>query len=248
MTRLEISGLSTGYFRQRPCLRDVNLNVDQGELLCLLGPNGAGKTTLLLALAGLIPTFGGTVRIDGHQVRSGHPRSSVSSGLVLVPDDRALFRRLSTEQNLRLAVRERGSRTVGVEQVLEYFPALRKRLKIDAGRLSGGEQQMLAIGRAIVQRPKVLLIDELSMGLAPVIVEEILPVLRRLAETDGTAVILVEQHVHVALRVADRAAVLVHGELVLEDSARTLLDHPDRVERAYLGQGLAASGRSAPGG
>lgn len=234
MTGLECTDLSTGYVSARPCVRHVNLSVAPGEVLCLLGPNGSGKTTLLLALSGLLPQFDGQVRVAGHPIRSGRPRDAVRSGLVLVPDDRALFRKLSVEQNLKLAVRGR-SKSEALAEVYEYFPALAKRGKVDAGRLSGGEQQMLAIGRAIVQRPKVLLIDELSMGLAPVIVSEILSVLRTLAEEEEMAVVIVEQHVHLALGLADRAAILVHGEVVLEESAAVLRADPARVERAYLG-------------
>jgi branched-chain amino acid transport system ATP-binding protein len=239
VTGLVCADLSAGYVRQRPCVRHVDLRVEPGEILCLLGPNGAGKTTLLLSLSGLLPRFGGEVLVGGHGIEGGRPRAAVRSGMVLVPDDRSLFRKLSVEQNLRLAVRGR-SKSAAVAQVLEYFPALAKRMKVAAGRLSGGEQQMLAIGRAIVQRPKVLLIDELSMGLAPVVVTEILGVLRTLAEQRQIAVVIVEQHVHLALGVADRAAVLVHGEVVLEDSAAALRADPARVERAYLGAGAGA--------
>ncbi|MGV9709042.1 ABC transporter ATP-binding protein [Gordonia sp. NPDC003424] len=239
MNALDCRGLSTGYFKQRPCVREVDLAVAPGEITCLLGPNGAGKTTLLLSLAGLLPRFGGTVEVDGVSVGSGHPRDAVRAGMVLVPDDRALFRQLSTVQNLRLAVPQRARRADAVDQVVDLFPALEKRLKVDAGRLSGGEQQMLAIGRAIVQRPKVLLIDELSMGLAPVIVDEILGVLRRLAADDGLAVVLVEQHVHLALGIADRATVLVHGSVVVDDTAASLRADPHRIERAYLTEAVA---------
>lgn len=235
MSALHCTGLTTGYTKQRPCVRDVDLTVEAGEIRCLLGPNGAGKTTLLLALAGMLPRFGGDIEVDGTSLAGGRPRDAVRAGMVLVPDDRALFRQLSTVQNLRLAVRERSRRAAAVDQVIEYFPSLEKRLKIDAGRLSGGEQQMLAIGRAIVQRPKVLLIDELSMGLAPVVVDEILAVLRRLAADTGMAVLLVEQHVHLALSVADTAAVLVHGNVVVDDSASALQAEPERIERAYMG-------------
>lgn len=235
MSGLTIRNLSTGYVPGRPCVRDVSLDVETGQILCLLGPNGAGKTTLLLSLAGLLPRFGGEVVVDGLAVGGGRPREAVLSGLVLVPDDRALFRELSTTDNLRLAVRERRRRRQALDEVLEYFPALEKRLGVAAGRLSGGEQQMLAIGRAILQRPKVLLIDELSMGLAPVVVDEILAVLRRLATAEGMSVVLVEQHVHLALGVADRAAVLVHGTVALADSAEVLRTEPGRIERAYLG-------------
>ncbi|MBD0861769.1 ATP-binding cassette domain-containing protein [Gordonia sp. zg691] len=241
MSALNCRGLSTGYIKQRPCVRNVDLVVEPGEIRCLLGPNGAGKTTLLLALAGMLPRFDGVVEVAGTSLGSGRPRDTVRAGMVLVSDDRALFRQLSTVQNLRLAVRERARRAAAVEQVLEYFPSLERRLKVDAGRLSGGEQQMLAIGRAIVQRPKVLLIDELSMGLAPVVVDEILAVLRRLATETGMGVLLVEQHVHLALGVADKAAVLVHGAIAIDDRAVALKANPGRIEQAYMGVEAAAT-------
>ncbi|MGW5106220.1 ABC transporter ATP-binding protein [Nocardia sp. NPDC004123] len=234
MTVLECRDLSAGYLEQRPCLRGVDLNLHAGEITCLLGPNGAGKTTLLTTLAGLLPRAGGEVRLDGRDLVGGSPRVAVRAGMVLVPDDRALFRQLSTRQNLLLAVTERGRRGSAVAEVLEYFPALEKRLSVDAGRLSGGEQQMLAIGRAILQRPKVLLIDELSMGLAPVIVAEILAVLRTLADA-GMSVLLVEQHVQLALGVADHGTILVHGTVADSDTAAVLREDPQRIERAYLG-------------
>ncbi|MEV0354891.1 ABC transporter ATP-binding protein [Nocardia sp. NPDC050697] len=238
-TTLECRGVTAGYLKERPCVRDVDLTLAAGEITCLLGPNGAGKTTLLETLAGLLPHTGGAIEVEGAPVRSGRPRDAVRAGMVLVPDDRALFRQLSTKQNLLLAVPERSRRSSALKQVLQYFPALEKRLSVDAGRLSGGEQQMLAIGRAILQRPSVLLIDELSMGLAPVIVTEILEVLRRLATAEGTSVLLVEQHVHLALGSADRAAVLVHGRIADRDSAAALRADPGRVERAYLGTDAA---------
>ncbi|MET9199453.1 ATP-binding cassette domain-containing protein [Gordonia sp. NPDC003585] len=236
---LECHGLDAGYTRSSSCVRGLDLAVERGEVVALIGPNGAGKTTLLTTLAGLLPRLGGTVVVGGTELGSGSTRAAVRAGLVLVPDDRSLFRRLTTVQNLRLATRRHGH-TEAIEQVLEYFPALRNRLKVDAGQLSGGEQQMLAIGRALLQRPKVLLIDELSMGLAPVVVESILPVLRKVAATDGTAIVLVEQHVRLALEVADRGIVLVHGEIRLEDSAVALASNVGRIERAYLGESVSA--------
>ncbi|MCH5644639.1 ATP-binding cassette domain-containing protein [Gordonia sp. ABSL49_1] len=236
---LECHGLDAGYARSSPCVRGLDLAVERGEVVALIGPNGAGKTTLLTTLAGLLPRLGGTVVVGGTELGSGSTRAAVRAGLVLVPDDRSLFRRLTTVQNLRLATRRHGH-TEAIEQVLEYFPALRNRLKVDAGQLSGGEQQMLAIGRALLQRPKVLLIDELSMGLAPVVVESILPVLREVAASDGTAIVLVEQHVRLALEVADRGIVLVHGEIRLEDSAAALASDVGRIERTYLGESVAA--------
>ena len=237
MSVLECVKLDAGYSKGIPCLRGIDLTLDPGQITCLLGPNGAGKTTLLMALSGLLPRAAGEVRVDGHAVASGNPRQAVRSGMVLVPDDRALFRLLSTEQNLKLAVRERAGRRAALDTVLDRFPSLRRRLKVDAGRLSGGEQQMLAIGRAILQHPKVLLIDELSMGLAPVIVDEIREVLVALARDEGMAVVLVEQHVHLALAADDRASVLVHGRVVDQDDVSAFRADPQRIERAYLGGG-----------
>ncbi|MBF6192761.1 ABC transporter ATP-binding protein [Nocardia sp. CDC186] len=241
MTTLECRGLTAGYLKERPCVREVDLALEAGQITCLLGPNGAGKTTLLMTLAGLLPRAGGEVEVVGRAVRGGRPRDAVRAGMVLVPDDRALFRQLSTKQNLMLAVADRSRRRAGLNQVLEYFPSLEKRLGVAAGRLSGGEQQMLAIGRAILQRPKVLLIDELSMGLAPVIVTEILEVLKKLAAEEGLSLLLVEQHVHLALGIADKATVLVHGRIADSATAAALRDDPGRVERAYLGANAAAA-------
>ncbi|HNP57718.1 MAG TPA: ATP-binding cassette domain-containing protein, partial [Gordonia sp. (in: high G+C Gram-positive bacteria)] len=237
MSGLRSVGIDAGY-NKNPCVRSFDLIVEPGEILALLGPNGAGKTTVLMTLAGLIPRLGGDVFVDDEPLRSGDPRAAVRNGLVLVPDDRALFRNLTCEQHLRLA--SRGGRAAyqsSVASTLEYFPALGKRMNVAAGSLSGGEQQMLAIARALLQRPKVLLIDELSMGLAPVIVESILPTLRNVASTDRTAIVLVEQHVRLALTVADRAVVLAHGSIALQDDAAALAadhdvaDHRDRHRR-----------------
>jgi branched-chain amino acid transport system ATP-binding protein len=200
--------------------------------VALLGPNGAGKTTVLETLAGLVPRIGGTVEVLGQGVRIGRAHALAHLGLVLVPDDRALFKTLTTRENLELG-RRRGGPTI--DDVLGYFPELAKRLDLDAGMLSGGEQQMLALGRALVQAPKILLVDELSMGLAPLVVEHLLPLVRQVATETGTAVVLVEQHVKLALETADRAIVLVHGETSLRASAAELLADTGRLERAYLG-------------
>lgn len=240
MTVLECRGLDAGYSRGKACVHGLDLSVEAGEIVALLGPNGAGKTTLLTTLAGLLPRLDGEVSVGGHAIRAGDARAAVRAGLVLVPDDRSLFKQLTTRQNLQLAIRRRGAaRNNAVDRVLDHFPALRARLKVAAGELSGGEQQMLAIGRALLQQPKVLLIDELSMGLAPIVVESILPVLRNVADTEGTAVVLVEQHVRLALGIADRAVVLVHGEIALTDSAAALANDIGRVEEAYLGSARA---------
>jgi branched-chain amino acid transport system ATP-binding protein len=212
------------------------VSLEAGEVLALLGPNGAGKTTILLSLAGLIPSLRGTVEIDGQPVTAGNARKASKQGLVLVPDDRSLFTGLTTRENLSLGSRKGGT---SVDKVLDYFPALSKRLGVAAGMLSGGEQQQLAIGRALMQDPRVLLIDELSMGLAPVIVESLLPIVRQVATDTGAAVILVEQHVALALRTADRAIVVAHGATVLDGPAQDLLADSSALERAYLGEQVA---------
>ncbi|GAA4663388.1 ABC transporter ATP-binding protein [Gordonia humi] len=232
--RIDVTGLAAGYGGS-PVIRGVNFSLAPGEILAVLGPNGAGKSTTMLSLAGLIGRAAGTVTIDGTELSAGHPRRAAKQGVVLVPDDRSLFTTLTTTENLRLAATSREK----VGEVLDLFPRLKERLKVPAGVLSGGEQQMLAIGRALVQDPKVLLIDELSMGLAPVIVESLLPILRTVAQT-GVAVVLVEQHVSLALRTADRALVLAHGEEVLAGSADELLADPARIEAAYMGATHAA--------
>lgn len=231
-TVLECAGVDAGYFAGRPCVRGFDLVLEQGEVLSLLGPNGAGKTTLLMTLAGLLPSLGGAITIAGAAIKPGRARASSRAGLVLVPDDRALFTGLTVRENLELARHRSGP---AVSDIIEYFPPLGERIKVSAGMLSGGEQQMLAIGRALMQQPKVLLIDELSMGLAPVVVESLLPVIRRVADDQGTSVILVEQHVRLALEIADTAIVLAHGHDVLRGSATELAAAPDKIERAYLG-------------
>lgn len=209
-----------------------SLTAESGTVVAILGPNGAGKTTLLSTLAGLLPTQAGTVTIDGVQLPSGRPATTSRSGLVLVADDRALFTTLTVEENLKAA---QGKRKQGLDMAFDLFPALAGRRKVAAGNLSGGEQQMLAVARALVQEPRVLLIDEMSMGLAPVIVEQLLPMVRRIADEQRAVVLLVEQHVGLALEVADRALVLVHGQVSLDGPASELRNDPDRLEAAYFG-------------
>jgi branched-chain amino acid transport system ATP-binding protein len=232
---LEVDGLAAGYVGS-PVVRDLGFALAPGQVLALLGPNGAGKTTALLAISGLLGRSAGSVTVAGSTIASGKPRATAKAGLAFVPDDRALFRTLTVMDNLRLACRSKQD----VDRTLDLFPRLTERLNVAAGLLSGGEQQMLAIGRALVQQPKVLLIDELSMGLAPVIVQSLLPIIRQVADETGTAVVLVEQHVRLALGIADEAIVLAHGSAVLTGPASDLLAHPERVEAAYLGTASAA--------
>jgi branched-chain amino acid transport system ATP-binding protein len=213
--------------------RGLDLDVAAGTVLTLLGPNGAGKSTLLLTLAGLLPAHGGTVAVDGSPLRNGNAVAANRAGVVLVPDNRSLFTTLTVEENLDVARRRGGP---APRELLDTFPALEKRWGLKAGNLSGGEQQMLAMARALVQQPKVLLIDEMSMGLAPMVVEALFDTVRRIARDHGAAIVLVEQHVTLALGVADEAAVLNRGAIVLRGSATELRADPKRIERAYLGE------------
>jgi len=234
-SRLECTGLRGGR-GSTTAFREVDLSVDAGQVLTLLGPNGAGKTTLLLTLAGLLPALDGTVSVDGAVLKNGRPSLANAAGITLVPDDRCLFTTLSVEENLKVAASKDGPTP---RDMLDVFPALEKRWELKAGSLSGGEQQMLAMARALIQEPKVLLVDEMSMGLAPLVVESLFDAVRRIAAERGCAVVLVEQHVHVALGVADRAAVLSHGAMVLDSDAATLREHPEILEQAYFGSAAA---------
>jgi branched-chain amino acid transport system ATP-binding protein len=227
---LECDNLIAGY-NGKPIVRGFSLTLGEGEILGLLGPNGAGKTTLLMTLSGFLPAIGGSLTLNGGDISKTRATARARLGLVLVPDDRALFTAMTVKDNLMLATRKGG---LTISEALEYFPQLASRLKVAAGMLSGGEQQMLAIARALIQRPRALLLDELSMGLAPVIVEQLLPTIRKIATETATSVILVEQHVQMALEVADRAVVLVHGHTVLEGDSATLLSDPERLRTAYL--------------
>jgi branched-chain amino acid transport system ATP-binding protein len=223
--------------------RDLGLDVEAGTVLALLGPNGAGKTTLLLTLAGLLPAHGGVVEVDGTPLRNGNPVAASRAGVVLVPDDRSLFTTLSVEENLDVARRRGGP---APRDLIGTFPALEKRWTLPAGALSGGEQQMLALARALIQQPRVLLVDEMSMGLAPIVVESLFGTVRAIARDHGAAIVLVEQHVNLALRVADEAAVLNRGAVVLRGAAGELGGDGGRLERAYFGEAEpATAGRAA---
>jgi branched-chain amino acid transport system ATP-binding protein len=212
--------------------RGVDLAVFPNEILAVLGPNGAGKTTLLLTIGGFLPPLEGSISVGGAPLPPGSARRANQAGVVLVPDSRALFTQLTAVENLKLAERSGGP---SVDEMLDLFPALGRRAKVRAGMLSGGEQQMLAVARALVQGPRVLLIDEMSMGLAPVVVEALMPVVRRVADESDAAVVLVEQHVRLALEVADHAVVMVHGDVTLIGPADDLAADPSALEAAYLG-------------
>lgn len=227
---IRVQGLTAGYGRV-PAVRDLSFEVNPGEVVVLLGPNGAGKTTALLSMLGLIPTMGGEVSFLGEPVRRLNPARLARSGVTFVPDDRGLCSRLTVAEHFKLASR---SGREEWDRVLEYFPELRDLWTRNAGLLSGGEQQMLAIAKGLVSRPKLMLIDELSLGLAPKIVASIYRIACTLAKERGLGFLLVEQHTDIALSVADKAIVLNHGEVVLAESGAELRGNRERLQAAYF--------------
>ena len=241
MTLLEINEMSTGY-NGVSVVRNLNLVVNEGEIVALLGPNGAGKTTTLLTTSALNPILQGDIKVLGRSVKGRRPHHVARSGVAHVPEDRSLFFQLTVKENLRLGA---AKGTSDISQALRYFPVLEDLMDRRAGLLSGGEQQMLAMARALTVKPKLLMVDEMSLGLAPIIVERLLPVLREIATETGTGILLVEQHVHLALEVADRAYVLSHGELAIEGSAAYLRENSHLLESSYLGGGETESTREA---
>ena len=216
-------------------VKGLTLHLDAGELVCLIGANGAGKTTTLKAISGLLAPLSGDIVYQGRSVVGQGAWRLPEQGLVMVPEGRGIFTRMSIDENLRMGAYLRRDREVesDIEAVYQRFPRLKERMTQLAGTLSGGEQQMLAMGRALMARPKLLLLDEPSMGLSPIMVDAIFDVIRDIAR-QGVTVLLVEQNAHRALEMADRGYVLESGELVLTGPASELLGNP-QVQAAYLG-------------
>jgi branched-chain amino acid transport system ATP-binding protein len=230
-TLLKMKGVHSGY-PSVPVLRDIDIHVEQGEVVALMGANGAGKTTTLLTVSGLLPVTRGELVVSDAPVRKNRPWLVARRGVAHVPEGRALFFGLTVRENLILG-RRKG--VTDIDEVLVGFPALEPLLPRRAGLLSGGEQQMLALARAFASKPKLLLVDEMSLGLAPVIVERLLPTLR-LAADNGAGVLFVEQHVGLALKVADRVYVLRRGRVVMAGTAAEVEKSTHLLEASYLGE------------
>ena len=236
MSLLEVRGLRIAYGGIN-AVKGIDMEVRRGEMVALIGANGAGKTTTLKAICGIVPPAAGHVRYDGRDVTGAPSYRLVERGLALVPEGRGVFGRLTVEENLQMgayARRDHAAVKRDLARTYELFPRLRERRRQTGGTLSGGEQQMLAIGRALMSAPKLLLLDEPSMGLAPLMVQRIFDTIRRVA-AEGVTVLLVEQNAKVALALSARGYVMESGQITLADSAPRLLDNP-QVRQAYLGE------------
>ncbi|HEY1597042.1 MAG TPA: ABC transporter ATP-binding protein [Thermoleophilaceae bacterium] len=234
---LAIESLTAGY-GEAAVLRDLDLSVGDGEVVALLGANGAGKTTTLRAISGVVQPMDGSISLQGEDLLGVSISGRARMGIAHVPENRGVFFGLTVAEHFRLG--HRGEH-LDEDAAYRHFPALAELRDRRCGLLSGGEQQMLAVGRALARHPKLLLLDELSLGLAPLIVERLLPVVREYAKDSGCGVLLVEQHIQLALTVADRGYVLSHGELVLHDSAEVLRGNRDLLMASYFGERATAS-------
>jgi branched-chain amino acid transport system ATP-binding protein len=233
---LKLHNVSAGYAKSE-VLRGVSVDVNAGEIVTIVGANGAGKSTTLKTLCGIVPARTGSIHFDGHDITNKSSHEIVELGITMIPEGRLLFPFLSVKDNLLMGAYKRGARGAmkdRLEQVLEIFPRVKERLSQHAGSLSGGEQQMVAIARGMMASPKLLIFDEPSLGLSPLLVEQMFEVIGTVV-SQGITVLIVEQNVFHTLSLADRGYVLENGEIVLSGSGAELLDSP-HVRRAYLGQ------------
>lgn len=233
---LEFRGINVHYGPVH-VLKDMDIAIFPGELVCLLGGNASGKTTTLKAILGMVQPSSGDVVIDGQIVTDDTTAEIVERGVTMVPENRRLFKRMTVKENLEIGAYLRTDREnldAEMEHIFEMFPRVKERLSQKAGTLSGGEQQMVAVGRALMAQPKVLLMDEPSMGLAPVLVQQNFDIIERIND-EGVTVFMVEQNANMALSIADRGYVLLTGQIVLDDTAQNLLDNED-LRKAYLGE------------
>jgi len=242
-TVLKVDDLSAGYAGAE-VIRNISITVGSGEVVALFGPNGAGKTTTLRAISGTIRPTRGTITFRGADLARQSPTLRARAGIAHVPEGRGIFYSLTVAEHFRLGYR---GEHIDPAIVFEYFPALEPLRDRRAGLLSGGEQQMLAVGRALGRRPKLLLLDELSLGLAPLLVERLLPVVRTYARDSGCAVLLVEQHVQLATEIADRCYVLSHGDIVLHETGERLIKNPSLLVASYVGQHAPDGGNVVAG-
>jgi branched-chain amino acid transport system ATP-binding protein len=235
-TLLKLTAVQVAYGGIK-AVKGIDLEVAAGELVALIGANGAGKTTTLKAICGMLNVTGGTIHYDGASVSGAASFELVRRGLVLVPEGRGVFGQLTIEENLRMGAYSRNDHagvSADLERIYALFPRLKERYRQSGGTLSGGEQQMLAIGRALMAKPRLLLLDEPSMGLSPIMVQKIFETIRQIA-AEGVTLLLVEQNAKLALEVSSRGYVMDSGSITLHDSARALLDSP-KVREAYLGE------------
>lgn len=232
---LELSGIHAGY-ESTMIIQDMSLTVAEGEVVTIIGANGAGKTTTLRTISGLIRPTAGTIRFDGRDITRMPAHEVVSLGITMIPEGRQLFPDMSVRENLLMGAYRNGARAsqdAVLDEVLDLFPRVRERLEQNANSLSGGEQQMVAIARGLMAKPRLLMFDEPSLGLAPIIVSQVFEVINAIVRT-GTTVLIVEQNIFHTLNAADRGYVLENGRIVLADNADALLKN-DHVKRAYLG-------------
>jgi branched-chain amino acid transport system ATP-binding protein len=235
MALLEVTDIHT-FYGNIEALKGISLTVDEGEIVTLIGSNGAGKSTTLRSISGLTPPQTGSIRFDGREIGATPPQDIVSMGISLSPEGRHIFPRMSVRENLDLGAylrKDTNGINEDMDRVFDLFPRLKEREKQKAGTMSGGEQQMLAIGRALMAKPRLLLLDEPGMGLAPILVERIYETIQEI-NRQGVTILLVEQNANAALEAARRGYVLEVGEVALADEAQKLLSNPD-VQRAYLG-------------